>query len=150
MGSKASAGELILAALFAATGIVWIHGALGFSLWEGFAPQSGFMPLLYGVLLSGVSGAIVINLFRRRDAATIDEPIGKPLVLLAVLIVTVIGIDVIGFVPAIFLSMAFLYAVVERLPVHWSLLVAAATTVALTLVFKSWLGIPLPTGPLGI
>jgi hypothetical protein len=150
MGSKASAGELILAALFAATGIVWIHGALGFSLWEGFAPQSGFMPLLYGVLLSGVAGVIVVNLFRRGDAATIDEPIGKPLVLLAVLIATVIGIDMIGFVPAIFLSMAFLYAVVERLPVHWSLLVAAATTVVLTLVFKSWLGIPLPAGPLGI
>jgi hypothetical protein len=31
-----------------------------------------------------------------------------------------------------------------------SLVVAGATTAVLILIFKSWLGVPLPTGPLGV
>jgi hypothetical protein len=40
--------------------------------------------------------------------------------------------------------------VVERLPVPASLLVAAATTAALILLFRTWLGVPLPKGPWGL
>jgi hypothetical protein len=32
------AGELVLAAFFAAFGVLWIYGAFGFPFWEGFAP----------------------------------------------------------------------------------------------------------------
>jgi hypothetical protein len=37
-----------------------------------------------------------------------------------------------------------LYAVVERLPWVYAALVSAATTGVLYLVFKAWLGVPLP------
>jgi hypothetical protein len=40
--------------------------------------------------------------------------------------------------------------VVERLPIVKSALVAAATTAVLFLIFKTWLGVTLPIGPLGI
>ncbi len=50
-----------------------------------------------------------------------------------------------------FLLLLFLFAVVERLPVLRSVLVVAgATTAALILIFRTWLGVPFPVGPLGL
>ena len=43
-----------------------------------------------------------------------------------------------------------LFIVVERLPVVPSLGVAAATAAGLHFLFRVWLGVPLPQGPLGI
>jgi hypothetical protein len=108
------------------------------------------MPLLYGILLTGLSVAVALNVARERNAGAEREPIGKPVALILILAATVVGIDVIGFALAVFLSMTIVYAVVERLPLHRSVLVAATTSAGLTLVFRAWLGVPLPVGPLGI
>jgi hypothetical protein len=97
---RVALGEVILALFFAALGLLWVIASLRMPLWEGFAPQSGFMPLCFG--------------------------------------------------PAVFLFLLFLFALVERLPILTSLLVAAATTVILFLIFRTWLGVQLPIGPLGI
>ena len=142
-------GEVLLALFFAVLGILWVVAALGMPLWEGFAPQSGFMPLWYGVILTGLAGVILINLFVHKDGKA-EQPIGKPLVVLAALAAGIAGLDLIGFGPAMFLLLLVLFAVVERLPIGKSLLVAAGTTAFLFLVFKTWLGVSLPTGPLGI
>jgi hypothetical protein len=150
MSRIGAAGELVLAAFFAAFGVSWIYGAFGFPFWEGFAPQSGFMPLLYGILLTGLSVAVALNVARERNAGAEREPIGKPVALILILAVTVVGVDVVGFALAVFLSMTIIYAAVERLPLHRSILVAAATSAGLTLVFRAWLGVPLSVGPLGI
>ena len=45
--------------------------------------------------------------------------------------------------------LSFMFAVVERRPVLPSLLVAAANTGILLLIFAIWLGVPLPKGPWG-
>ena len=37
-------GELVLALVFAALGILWVAVAAGLPMWEGFAPQSGDDP----------------------------------------------------------------------------------------------------------
>jgi len=92
---------------------------------------------------------MVINLVRQKEAAA-EPPIGKPLVVLATLAGGIIGLQVAGFGPSIFLMLLFLFAVVEKLPAIRSTVVAAATTGILLLIFKAWLRIPLPTGPLGI
>jgi hypothetical protein len=150
MARVGAAGEFVLVAFFAAFGVLWIYGAFGFPFWEGFAPQSGFMPLLYGILLTGLSFVAALSIASDASAEPKREPVRKPLAIIGVLAATVIGIDVAGFAPAIFLSMTFLYAVIERFPVYRSLLVAAATSAMLTLIFRAWLGVPLPVGPLGI
>ena len=136
---KLAKGELALALAFAALGALWIARAATMPLWEGFAPASGFMPLGYGVLLVALAAAVASTAGKKPE-----EPVGKALVVLTAVAATIVGLKLIGFAPSIFLMLMVLFAVVERLPPARSALVAAGTTAVLFLVFKTWLGVPLP------
>jgi hypothetical protein len=146
--ARLQSGEILIAAILAAIGALWASVAAGMPMWEGFAPQSGFLPLVYGVLLSGLALAIIVVRLRAGpDADPAETQIRKPLVILAALAAGIGGIDFIGFAAAMFLVLAFLYCVVERLPPLAGLLASAATSAALILVFRTWLGVPMPVGP---
>lgn len=149
MKQRIAPGELVLALFFALLGILWIVAAARMPLWQGFIPQSGFLPLWYGITLAGLAAAILVGLFMHKSAVP-EEPIGKPLVVMAVVAATVLGFDLIGFAPSIFLLLLVLFAAVERLPLLRSLAVAAAVSAVLFLVFRTWLRVSLPVGPLGI
>ncbi|HEX6529678.1 MAG TPA: tripartite tricarboxylate transporter TctB family protein [Burkholderiales bacterium] len=146
MRVRIAPGELALALFFALLGALWIVAALRMPLWSGFVPDSGFMPLWYGAVLVALSAAIVFLNHERKT----EEPVGKPLVVIAVIAATILGFDLVGFAPSIFLLLLVLFAAVERLPMLRSLAVAAGTTAVLYLVFKTWLRVPLPAGPFGI
>ena len=139
-------GEVLLALFFAVLGILWIVAALRMPLWEGFVPQSGFMPLWYGAILAALAGAIL--LFNREKKA--EEPVGKALVVVALLAAAIVALELAGFAPALFVLLLVLFTAVEKLPLGRSALVAAATTAVLYLVFKTWLGVKLPAGLIGI
>lgn len=149
MHGRLAQGEVILALLFAALGILWMIAAFAMPFWQGFAPQSGFVPFWYGVILTGLSAAVFVDVVRRGPGEA-KPPIGKPLVVLAALAGGILGLEAAGFAPAVFLLLLFLFAAVERLPLARSVLVAGTLTVLLVLVFRVWLGLPLPAGPLGI
>jgi hypothetical protein len=150
MQSRVAIGELVLAAFFVALGLLWVGAAIRMPLWEGFAPQSGFMPLWYGIILVGLTTTAVINLFRQKEDAKAEDPIGKPLIVLGVFAAGIAGLEPMGFCPAIFLMLLFMFAFVERLPIISSVLVAAGTTAVLFLIFHTWLKVGVPIGPLGI
>lgn len=150
MGNRAAPGEVGLALVFAGLGIVWIVGALGLPFWEGFAPNSGFMPFIYGMLLLGLSVVIIAGLLLGTGVQEERPPVGKPLLLLAALTVAVIGVQTAGFALSIFLMLSFMFAVVERRGIVASLIVAVCTTAFLILIFNTWLGVPLPKGPWGL
>ena len=137
---RIAAGELALALFFALLGALWIVAALRMPLWSGFVPDAGFMPLGYGAVLVGLAGAILV--FNRERKA--EEPVGKALVVIAVIAATVLGLKLAGFLPSVFLMLLVLFVAVERLPPVRSIVVAAATTGGLYLVFKNWLSVPLP------
>lgn len=143
MRLRADKGELGLALFFAAVGGLWIFRAARMPLWEGFAPDSGFLPLIYGLLLTALALAAVGQILSADDAGPTQE-FRKPLLVLAILIATVSALSVAGFAISVFALLFLLYAVVERLPWLASALVSAATTAVLYLVFKVWLGVPLP------
>ena len=143
-------GDVGLALLFAGLGLVWLFGSLGLPFWEGFAPQSGFLPFFYGLLLTALGLAIPADAYFETDRARGDEPVAKPLVILVALTAAAVGVEPAGFGVAVFLLLLFLFAAVERLPLLRSILVAGATTAALILIFRTWLAVPLPAGPLGI
>src|SRR6185436_12295594 len=95
-------GELVLALFFVLLGGLWIVAALRMPLWQGFIPQSGFMPLWYGITLAGLAAAILARLWLGKEPPRQEEPIGKALVVIAVIAATVLGFDLIGFAPSIF------------------------------------------------
>ena len=150
MPGRPALGEVVLALFFAVLGILWVIAALGMPLWEGFAPQSGFMPLWYGLILAALAGVILVNLFMQKEAGKAEQPIGKPLIVLLALAAGIAGLNLVGFGPSVFLLLLVLFAAVERLPIGKSVLVAAGTTAVLFLIFRTWLGVALPVGPLGI
>ena len=136
-------GELVLALVFAALAALWIAKGATMPLWQGFAPDSGFLPLIYGVLLFVLAGAVLVQLVAAKDARP-GEAIRKPLVILGALVATVGALPIVGFAISVFALLLFLYAAVERLPMLPSAVVSGATTGVLYLIFKTWLGVPLP------
>jgi putative tricarboxylic transport membrane protein len=140
-------GDLGIAALFAALGLVWILDSLDLPLWAGFAPDSGFLPLIYGALLLALAVAVSVSLLVGPSEVVEREQLGKPFLVLAALVVCVAAAPFIGFVLPLFALMMFLYGYVERLPLIRSFLASAGTTAVLVVVFEHWLKIPLPLSP---
>lgn len=136
-------GELVLALFFLVGGGLWIVRAARMQMWEGFAPDSGFLPLIYGLLLAALALAAVAQILLGGPVA-VDEEIRKPLLVLAALTAAVAALPYAGFAISVFALLLFLYGFVERLPWLNAVLVSAATTGALYLVFKTWLAVPLP------
>ncbi len=155
MRLRAAAGETALAIAFACVGLFWILLSSRMTLWDGFAPGSGFLPLIYGILLVGLALAALLLESSSADLARADgadaqpQPVRTPIVVLLTLAVGVAGIEPAGFFAAMFLAMLFLFKVVEKLPLLPSVLASAGTSVALTLIFRTWLGVPLPKGAWG-
>ena len=140
---RAVKGELALAFFFVAIGLVWVARALRMPLWEGFAPESGFLPLIYGILLAALSAAVAVQLWLSPPLAG-TENLRKPFVVVGALIAAVAALPLAGFVISVFALLFFLYAVVERLRILPALIASAAITGALYVVFRTWLGVPLP------
>ena len=136
-------GELVLALFFTLIGALWILRALRMPLWDGFAPDSGFLPLLYGALLAALAAVVLLQLALVKDSSN-AETIRKPLIVMGALIAAVAALPIAGFVISVFALLVFLYAGVERLRLLPSAVAAAAITGSLYLVFKAWLGVPLP------
>lgn len=143
-------GELVLCLIFIGMGVFWIAVASGMQMWDGFAPASGFMPLVYGVLMAVLAiAATVADVLTAKEGAEPKDPVGRPLLVLLALSAGVAGIELAGFPVSMFLAMLFLFRVAERLPLIASLATSAGSALVLTLVFRTWLGVPLPTGPWG-
>ena len=143
MRLRADKGELGLALFFAAVGGLWLVRGARMSLWDGFAPDSGFLPLVYGILLTALALAAAGQILTAGEAGP-TQPYRKPVLVLAILIATVSALPVAGFIISVFALLFLLYALVERLPWLAAALVSAATTGTLYLVFKVWLSVPLP------
>jgi hypothetical protein len=139
-------GELALASVFAALGALWVWRAVGMPVWgDSFAPDSGFLPLIYGALLFALSMAVAAHCVLAPAPAVSDNGgIRKPLYVLGALTAAVAALPLAGFAISVFALLYFLYAWVERLPQLSSIVVSAAITGALHVVFKTWLGVPLP------
>jgi len=137
-------GELVLALVFAALGGLWAARAARMPIWgDSFAPDSGFLPLIYGVLLLGLALAAAARLLAAKTVSS-SESMRKPLIVLGALAAAVAALPLAGFAISVFALLLFLYAAVERLPWLHATVVSAVMCGALYLVFKVWLGVPLP------
>jgi putative tricarboxylic transport membrane protein len=144
-------GDLVLSAGFAAIGLVWVLGARAMPMWERETPGPGWLPFAFGALLIALSLAAGIEALRSPPPEGTEPPGGvrKPLLVLGATLAAVLGIETVGFAPAMFLMLLVLFALAERKPVLTSALVAAAVAGALHVIFAVWLAVPLPTGFFG-
>ncbi|WP_428032495.1 tripartite tricarboxylate transporter TctB family protein [Ancylobacter sp.] len=147
MRHRVLTGDMIFAVGWALLGLYWVIGSLQYPLWSGFAPDSGFLPLVYGALLLALSVAIAFSLLLGEPEDDEREPLTKSLLVLGALVAAVASLGFIGFVLPIFGLMMFIYLYVERLPLLRSTVVAAAVTASLVLIFAHWLAVPLPLMP---
>ncbi len=150
MRFRAAPGEIALGLAFVGVGAFWIITAIQQPMWDGFAPSSGFLPMIYGALLIGLS--IAALLLEAHGGGTALDPSGtvqRPLVVIAILAAGIAGLESAGFAVSIFLTTFFLFKLAEKLPLVPSLMIAGGTALTLTLVFRTWLGVPLPIGPWG-
>ncbi|RTL87953.1 tripartite tricarboxylate transporter TctB family protein [Ancylobacter rudongensis] len=137
-------GDMGFAVGWALLGLYWMVGAFDYPLWSGFAPDSGFLPLVYGTLLFLLSVAVALSLWFGEAEEEEREPLTKSLLVLAALVVVVASLGFIGFLLPVFGLMMFIYLYVEKLPLLRSAVVAGLVTASLALVFVHWLSIPLP------
>ncbi|PWS34944.1 hypothetical protein DFH01_21635 [Falsiroseomonas bella] len=147
---RVSWGDLGLSAGFAAMGLVWIAGAREMPMWERETPGPGWLPLAFGVLLVGLSAAAALQaLIWPAAAPEGGGSVRKPLLVLGATLAAVLGLELIGFLPAVFLMLLVLFVLAERKALLPSLLAALGVSAALHLIFVTWLGVPLPAGPFG-
>ncbi|MFT0858915.1 tripartite tricarboxylate transporter TctB family protein [Ancylobacter sp. G4_0304] len=147
MKQKILTGDMAFAGGWTLLGLYWVVGSLDFPLWSGFAPDSGFLPLVYGALLLLLSGGVMVSLLLADPDEEEREPLTKSMLVLGALVVVVASLGFIGFLLPVFAMMMFIYLYVERLPLLRSTIISALVTGCLALIFVHWLAVPLPLTP---
>lgn len=143
-------GERVLAAAFAALGLLFALEARELKYMDEFAPGAGFLPFWLGLILLALAiGFILTTRAPKAQPETPPRSGRKVLAVSAGLVACVALIDWLGFAVAIAAYLLYLMRGVERRSWGLSVGLAAGTTLALYLVFQLWLGVPLPRGPWG-
>lgn len=148
-------GERILGAAFGLLGVLWAVKALDLTYMREFAPGSGFLPFWLGVSLAALSGIFLFTT-RKKPAPSGGEGMGSPRAawrktasILLGLFVCVGMLDWVGFMISVTAYLFYLVKFVERRSWVAALGVSIGTTLTLFLIFRTWLGVSLPKGPLG-
>jgi putative tricarboxylic transport membrane protein len=148
-------GERLLAGLFGLFGIAWIVQSLRLRYWSDFAPGTGFFPLWLGIILTALVALFLLMSLRASPVVAAPAPDAAPprfsriAAIIAGLFVCIAVIDDLGYGVSVAAYLLFLLGYVERRAPLVAIGVALGTTLVLYLIFKVWLGVPLPRGPWG-
>ena len=143
--------DRIAAVVLICIGIFIIVESLKLPLGEFHMPGAGFIPLVLGIIMLGLSIAYLVISWKKTEEA--DSPWGRRELkrpLLASLGVFVYGLllDKVGFPVLTVLFMLYWLKVIELQNWRKSILIALATTVGLYLIFVYALRTALPAGTL--
>ena len=133
--------------------VIFTGFSLGFGRWS--EPGPGFIAVLAGLLLFGLSTACLIPaLARRAEAARGFFPEAGSARKVGLIIVALAGFTLLlewaGFLLTTLAFMLFLLRVIE--PQRWrtTILLSSLTAVICLLVFQIWLQVQLPEGPVSV
>lgn len=148
-------GEIVIGLCMTGLGLFWAIKSLNLTYMGRFAPGSGFMPFWIAVFLTGFSACFLFVRFRAGsggpDTLEVMAPgeWRKPFAVALGLAVCVATIDLVGFLVAVSLYLCFLLRFIERRSWATTLGVGVGATLVMFLLFRSWLGVPLPLGYFG-
>ena len=120
-----------------------------------FSPGAGFFPFWLGIILAGLSLILVVGAAVRPKDSNDASPFPARQALAAVgkvlggLILFTLLMETMGFILNTFIFVTYLMKVVQRERWWVTLLIAAATTACLYIVFQVLLGISLPRNMFG-
>lgn len=142
--------SFLLAAAICAVSIIYLVECFNLSIGTVSAPEEGFVPLIFGILLCGSSSLLMVGAFMQveKGAAPIPKAnkaeIFKFFMLIAVLIGYVVLLPMLGFT---FSTFGLIAASAKIMQAKWgeALILAAGVTLINYLLFIFWMGIPLPS-----
>ncbi len=143
-------GERIFVGIIGGMGVLWIFLAQRLTYWDDFAPGSGFLPLWLGIALVALVALLLITQSARPAPVSVAPTRHRRIAKIMLgLVVSAVALEFTGFVVTIGGYLLYLLGYVERRGPAQTALVAGGTTLSLFLLFHTWLGVPLPTGPWG-
>jgi putative tricarboxylic transport membrane protein len=149
--------DLISSLVFLVCGIVITVSSLRIHVGTFGNPGPGLFPLITGILMGIISGGMFIKSYLKSTSAG-QEPLGedkrlwhnKCVATVVIMLLYAITIDWLGFLTVTLLVLFVLYKAVGGLSLKTSLGGAIATAAIAYLLFKVWLNVQLPVGPLGV
>lgn len=148
--------DLIPAAFILALSVLVLFGSWGFAYWTETAPGPAFLPYWLAGAGFVLFGLRLIEVWREGGNDDAGSPWPERAALLRV-ILTFAGLiaipilsPVLGMLPGVVLFMGFLLIVLLRRPLLPSLATIAVTGGIIYVIFVLWLGVPLPTGAIGL
>jgi hypothetical protein len=144
---------LVALVLLLASGIM-LAGTRELGFWNDFSPGDRFMPVLVAVTLGLLSLALLVTAWRGAGAGeTVAWPDSGASRRVAAFAASIVAFAVaaawLGFVTASFGFVFLTLVLILRKPIVTCLLAATLTTGLVQGIFISWLGLRLPTGPMG-
>jgi predicted membrane-bound spermidine synthase len=148
--------DLISSFVFLVLGIVIAWSALQTHVGTLKDPGTGLFPLITGILMGAIAAGIfikswVMSVIAGREPPGTDMRLwhNKSAATVAIMVLYAITIEWLGFLTVTLLFLFVLFKAIGGLSLRASVGGAVLTSAAAYLVFKVWLNVQLPVGPLG-
>jgi hypothetical protein len=149
--------DLISSLVFLVGGVIITVSSLRIHVGTFGDPGTGLFPLITGILMSVIAGGTCFKSYLQPISAG-QEPLGedkrlwhnKPIATVVIMSLYALTIDWLGFLTVTFLILFVLFKAVGGLSIKASLGGAIPAAAIAYLLFRVWLNVQLPVGPLGL
>jgi len=149
--------DMISSLVFLVCGVIITLSSLRLPVGTFRDPGPGLFPLITGILMGIISSGVLIKSYRHSSSAG-RKPLGedkrlwhnKAVATVIIMFFYAFAIDWLGFLMVTFVILFILYKAIGGLSLRASLGGAVVTAVMAYVVFKVWLNVQLPVGPLGV
>ncbi|MGH0052630.1 MAG: tripartite tricarboxylate transporter TctB family protein [Sphaerochaetaceae bacterium] len=148
--------------IFLLSGFWFQQGIVVYKFWENDQPGSGFLPVLFALLLMILSLFLIVRELSKRKktgthATATEEKANSsvpawvmPLLPAGYSLLTIGAMVALGLVPSMFLSAYIWLKQISKVSLLKSLAISGILTVIVYGIFVMWLRIPFPRGIFGI
>ncbi len=141
--------------LFLIFGSYLVFRSREFPYWQDFGPGPGYFPFWLGMIMIALSAYLLVRVLffsreKKEKGIGLQRGILYPLIVLLIMFVCFFLMRYLGFIVPVLLFILMLMEFLERGKRKLHLGITILTGFILYFVFAYWMGIPFPTGFLGI